>query len=243
MSGRFNAMIKESMKSANGKRIVITRIAMLFMSLALALPAVSCTPPALYNVTVEYAPPPETERPPEAPKNLIITVAKFNDLRKIEDTMVIGRVTQAGRRPIPILPRFHMPSVAVTSAVKDYLNTSGYMVAKGAPNWDLNGNTVAPEWGDMVVGGNIHEFELICIKERPVIKYNARVRLTAVFADVSKQKILFSVNVESSPSLEHVRFTEGKMAEVINDALTAAVNKLFENEQVSRRIREMAKGK
>jgi hypothetical protein len=49
--------------------------------------------------------------------------------------------------------------------------------------------------------------------------------------------------VESSPSLDHVRFTEGKMTEVMNDALAAAVNKLFENEQVNQKIRAIAKEK
>ncbi|MBN2255187.1 MAG: hypothetical protein JW736_05740 [Deltaproteobacteria bacterium] len=235
-------MMNMSLKSTNGS-CAIRRIALMIMSLALALTAISCAPPALYNVTVEYAAPPEAAGKPEASKNLTITVAKFNDLRNVEDTMVIGSVSQAGERPIPILPRFHMPSISVTRAVKDYLYSQKYIVAKGAPDWNLNSDTIAQEWGDMVIGGNIRAFELICSKERPIIKYKARVSLTAVFADVAKKEILFSVNVESSPSLDHVRFTEGKMAEVINDALAAAVNQIFENEQVSRRMREMAKGK
>jgi hypothetical protein len=216
------------------------RTALLMMSLVMMLTVLSCAPPSLYNVTIEYAPPADMGKPSEAPKNLTIAVANFRDLRKVEDAMIIGRVSQAGKRSIPIMPRFHMPSVTVTRAVKDCLAKMGYTVAKGTPDWDLSADAVAPEWGDIVIGGDIHAFELTCLKERPVIKYKARVRLTAVFADAANKKILFSVNVESSPSLDHVRFTEGKMAEVIDDALTAAVSKIFENEQVVRKIKEKA---
>jgi hypothetical protein len=218
-------------------------IALPVMGLVLILTFFSCAPPSLYHVTIDYSTPRETEMTLKAPQHLTITVAKFNDLRNVEDTMVIGSVSQAGKRPIPILPRFHMPSISVTRAVKDYLDSRKHIVAKGTPDWNLDSDTIAQEWGDMVIGGNIRAFELICSKERPIIKYKARVSLTAVFADVAKKEILFSVNVESSPSLDHVRFTEEKMAEVINDALAAGVTKIFENEQVIRRMSEMAKGK
>ena len=236
-------MMKASIKSKNGRSDAIKTVMRSLMILSLALLLGSCARTALYSVDIEYVPPLNKVKPAKTPKALSITVAKFNDLRTIEDKMVIGKVMQAHKPSIPILPKFHVPSVTVTRAVKRYLDKSGYTVSTGTPDWNLIDNTIEKEWGDIVIGGDIHEFELICVKERPIIKYTARVKLTAVFADVTKQEIKFKVNVESSPSLDHIRFTEGKMAEVINDALAAAVNKLFENEQVNQKIREIANEK
>lgn len=231
------------MKYKNRRNNSIYTVMLMIMILFPALLLCSCARAPLYTVDIGYAIPPDKIKPAEAPKNVTITVAKFNDLRNVDDKMVIGRVMQAHKSPIPIFPKFYIPSVTVTRAVRAYMNKSGYAVATGTPDWNLSDDTIAKEWGDIVIGGDIHEFELICIKERPIIKYTARVKLTAVFADVTKQETKLKVNVESSPSLEHIRFTEGKMAEVINDALTAAVNKIFENEQVHQKLKEIVNEK
>jgi hypothetical protein len=231
------------MKYKNRRNNSIYAVMLMIMILFPALLLCSCARAPLYTVDIGYVIPLDKIKPAEAPKNVTITVAKFNDLRNVDDKMVIGRVMQAHKSPIPIFPKFHIPSVTVTRAVKAYMNKSGYAVATVTPDWNLSDDTIAKEWGDIVIGGDIHEFELICIKERPIIKYTARVKLTVVFADVTKQETKLKVNVESSPSLEHIRFTEGKMAEVINDALTAAVNKIFENEQVHQKLKEIVNEK
>ncbi len=236
-------MIKVSTKYKKRRNNTIYTVILMIMILFPALLLCSCARVPLYSVDIQYSPPLDKIRLAETSKKLTITVAKFNDLRKVEDKMIIGRVMQSGKSPIPIFPKFHIPSVTVTRAIKDYVNRSGYAVATGTPDWNLSDDTIAKEWGDIVIGGDIHEFELICVKERPIIRYKAHVKLTAVFADVTKQETKFKVNVESSPSLDHVRFTEGKMAEVINDALAAAVNKIFENEQVNKKLREISNEK
>ncbi|HEU17812.1 MAG TPA: hypothetical protein ENO00_00300 [Deltaproteobacteria bacterium] len=236
-------MMKTSTLSITRRNDIIKTIMKSLVILSIMLLTVSCARVPLYSVDIDYVTPLNKIRPADTSTKLSITVATFNDLRNVDDKMVIGKVMEANKLPIPILPKFHTPSVTVTRAVKGYLNKTGYTVSSRTPDWNLTDDSIEKEWGDIIIGGDIHEFELICVKERPVIRYRARVRLTAVFADVTQRETKFKVNVESSPSLDHVRFTEGKMTEVMNDALAAAVNKLFENEQVNQKIRAIAKEK
>jgi len=221
-------MMKDSMKPGYGRRdAVTTTVIRLLIILCMVLFLGACAQTRPYSVDIEYMPPLKTSATDEKVKNLSITVAKFNDLRKMDDKMVIGKVVKSDGTKILILPKHHMPADAVTRAVKLYLSKAGYNVSNQIPDWNLNDDAIENEWGNIVIGGDIHEFELVCFKEMPVRKYKAKVTLT-------------EVNVESSPSLEHVRFTEGKMAEVINDALAAAINKIFESQKVNQKIKEIA---
>jgi hypothetical protein len=203
----------------------------------------SCAPPGLYSIDLLYISPEKTSLSDEKLKNLSITVAQFNDVRPVKDKRIIGNVFKPDSVKIPILPKHHMPADVVTRAVKHYLNSMGYSVSNHMPPWNLSDDTIENGWGDIVIGGSIHEFELTCLKEMPIRKYKARVKLSVVFADVAKKKTKFKVNVESSPSLEHIRFTEGKMTEVMNDALAAAINRIFENREVHQKIKEIAEEK
>jgi uncharacterized lipoprotein YajG len=225
------------------KEAVTTTIIRLLMICCLALSLGACAPPGLYSVDLLYISPEKTSVADKKTKNLSITVAQFNDVRTVNDKRIIGKVVKSDGMKIPILPKHHMPADAVTRAVRHYLNSEGYRVSSRTPVWNLSDDTIESGWGTMVIGGNIHEFELICLKEMPIRKYKASVKLSVIFADVAKKKMKFKVNVESSPFLEHIRFTEGKMTEVINDALSAAINRIFENREVHQKIKEIAEKK
>jgi hypothetical protein len=121
-------------------------------------------------------------------QKLVLTVSKFNDLRQVEDKMVIGQVVEWGGSEIPIFPKFRIPPDAVTHAIKDYLRKTGYRLSIGTPDWDLNDDTIKKEWGDIVIGGNIHEFKIVCTKNCPIRKYIAKVKFVAVFANTRKSK-------------------------------------------------------
>lgn len=234
-------MMKDSMKPGYERRDAVTTTIIRFLIiLCMVLFLGACAQTRPYSVDIEYMPPLKTSAADEKVKNLSITVAKFNDLRKMDDKTVIGKVVKSDGTKILILPKHHMPADAVTHAVKLYLCKAGYNVSNQIPDWNLNDDAIENEWGNIVIGGDIHEFELVCLKEMPVRKYKAKVTLTAVFADVAKKATKLKVNVESSPSLEHVRFTEGKMAEVINDALASAINRIFESREVNQKIKEIA---
>lgn len=236
--------MRDSVKFIYEKRkAVTTTISRLLLISCLAMFLCACARQGPYSVDLLYISPEKTSVADKKTKSLLITVAQFNDVRTVDDKRVIGKVIKSDGMKILILPKHRMPADAVTRAVRHYLNSEGYHVSSRTPDWNLSDDTIESGWGTIVVGGDIHEFELTCLKEMPIRKYKARVKLSVVFSDVAKKKLKFKVNVESSPSLEHIRFTEGKMTEVINDALAAAINRIFENREVHQKIKEIAEEK
>ena len=50
-----------------------------------------------------------------------LTVASFIDSRKMEDTLLIGRVIKSDGSSIPILPKYVKPTDAVAAALRELL--------------------------------------------------------------------------------------------------------------------------
>ena len=216
-------------------------ITLLLFAFCAAVSLSACAPVSPYTIDINYNPGDTT---PEFNKNnwkLLLTVAKFNDLRQEEDKMVIGKVIKSDGTEIPVFPKFRIPSDAVTHAVKDYLTKAGNRLSTDTPAWDLKNDTINQEWGDIIIGGNIHEFEIICNKKLPIRKYTARVKFVAAFANVRKPETIVKITVESTPTLEHIRFSEEKIEEVMNDAMSIAIRRVFESQEINRIFIDAAK--
>jgi hypothetical protein len=197
--------------------------------------------PKIYNVNMRYEstkaiPPTVTDG-----RKYSLTVASFNDQRKMEDTQLIGRVIKSNGTPIPILPRYVKPTDAVTAALRDVLVKSGYAVAPSRPAWDLNEATIRPEWGTLLVGGTIDTLDVTCVETFTMKKYTATVRVTLIFADVQKKKIFYRLVSESSSSLDHVFLSEARLESQINGVLSDAIEKALEGPETVRQIRETLK--
>jgi hypothetical protein len=197
--------------------------------------------PKIYNINMRYGP---TKVIPPAVtdgRKYSVTVSTFTDQRKMEDTLLIGRVIKSNGTPIPILPRYVKPTDAVTAGLSEYLLRSGYAVAQGRPTWDLNETTIRPEWGTLLVGGTIDSLDVTCVKTHTMNRYNATVRMTLIFADVQKKKIFYRLVSESSSSLDHIFFSEARLESLINGVLSDAIEKALEGPETGRQIREALK--
>ena len=197
--------------------------------------------PKIYNVNMRYEP---TKVIPPAVtdgRKYSLTVASFIDQRKMEDTLLIGRVIKSNGTPIPILPRYVKPTDAVAAALRDVLVKSGYAVAPSRPTWDLNEATIRPEWGTILVGGTIDTLDVTCVETFTMKQYNATVRVTLIFADVQKKRIFYRLTSESSSSLDHVFLSEARLESQINGVLSDAIEKALEGPETVRQIREALK--
>ncbi len=194
--------------------------------------------PKIYNVNMRYEP--TKAIPPAATdgRKYSLTVASFNDQRKMEDTQLIGRVIKSNGTPIPILPRYVKPTDAVTAALRDVLVKSGYAVAPSRPAWDLNEATIRPEWGTILVGGTIDTLDVTCVQTFTMKRYTATVRVTLIFADVQKKKIFYRLVSESSSSLDHIFLSEARLESQINGVLSDAIEKAIEGPETIRQIRQ-----
>jgi hypothetical protein len=63
-------------------------------------------------------------------------------------------------------------------------------------------------------------------------------KLTIVFADIAKGKIIYKSRVESSYSKENVLFSEESLGEQAGIALGDAIEKIFEDKAVAQKLKE-----
>jgi hypothetical protein len=223
----------------NGKFAALRHAGML-VCLLLLVSAVGCAP-KLYNVNMHYQPTKAIQPVATDGREFGLTVASFLDNRKMADTLLIGRVVKSDDSVIPILPKYAKAADAVASALRELLIQSGYGVSLQKVVWDLQENTIQPEWGTILVGGAIEELDVTCLDTFPMKQYSAKTRVTLVFADVQKKRIFSRVTSESSSSLEHIIFSEEKLESQINGVLSEAMEKAIEGPETGRQIREALK--
>ena len=231
-----------AMRAATGKRekLAALRYAGMLFCLLLLVSAIGCTP-KLYNVNMRYQPTKAIAPAVTDGRKFSLTVTSFIDRRKMEDTLLIGRVVDSDGSSVPILPRYVKATDAVAAALRELLIQSGYGVSPEKAEWDLQESSIRPEWGTLAVGGAIEELDVTCIDKFPQKHYTAKARVTLVFADVQKKRIFYRVTSESNSTLDHVIFSEEKLESQINGVLSDAMEKALEGPETGRQIRNALK--
>jgi hypothetical protein len=216
------------------------RSAGMIICLFLLASMIGCAP-KIYNVNMRYQPTKVIRPAVTDGRKFSLTVATFIDRRKMDDTLLIGRVIHSDGSSIPILPSYVKAPDAVAAALRELLIQSGYGVSPEKAAWDLQENTIRPDWGRILVGGAIEELDVTCLDTIPRKRYSAKARVTLVFADVQKKRIFYRITSESSSTLDHIVFSEEKLESQINGVLSEAMEKALEGPETAKQIRETLK--
>lgn len=203
--------------------------------LLLAINLIACAP-SLYSINMKYEPTAGLRPADGAKGKFLVTVATFEDSRKIPDKMKIGQVTKVDGGKIPVFPKYVKPKEAVTAGMKEYLGKAGFTISGEKPAWDLKADSLRKEWGDLVIGGTIEDLNVSCEDLMPSKKYRAKAKLTVYFADVKKKWIFYKTTAESSSSLDHVLFSEQRLENQMNGVLSDVIEKIFEGGEAERKI-------
>jgi hypothetical protein len=203
----------------------------------------SCAPVNLYTINMRYTPSETAAARADGTGNVQFTVARFIDSRSIEDKMVIGRVVSPDGGTIPVLPKYLKPVDAVTAGIRECLSAAGYSLSTKIPAWDLRSDSIEKRWGTVLIGGTIDKLEVVCHKDGIKKKYRANVKLTIVFADALNARIFHKMEIETSPSLVHVKFSEKILEEQINKALSDSIEQVFGNRETMQKILGELSGK
>jgi hypothetical protein len=200
-----------------------------------------CAGPNLYSVNMYYDA--MTTNIPQyikADKDsvTIISIAEFNDSRTMDDRLVIGRVEERDGIKTLVFPKQVKAATAISNGIKEYLRKAGYKVPGKIEQWDLKEQTMPQGVANILIGGNIDELEISCRKGFPTNTYTATMKLTIVFADMTKGKILHQSKVESSYSKENIWFSENILEEQADMILANAIEKLFEEKAVMQKLKE-----
>jgi hypothetical protein len=201
----------------------------------------SCAGPSLYSINMYYdaeqAAIPAYLKADKA-SSAIISIAEFTDTRRMDDRLVIGHVVEKDGMKNLVLPKNVKATKAISKGIKEYLRKAGYKVSDKIVQWDLKEETMPKEDFKILIGGNIDELEISCRRGFPSNTYTANMKLTIVFADMAKGKILYQSKVESSYTKEHVLFSEENLGEEAGIALGDAIEKVFEDRTVAQKIKE-----
>lgn len=200
--------------------------------------SLACARTSLYRINLNYEPQKAVPYTKQGIQKYNITVSVFNDRRVLDDTLIIGKRVFPDGKETRVLSRFLEPSHAVASGIKDILSGAGYTVRRGMPSWDLRESSIKSQWGTLVIGGSIDELLVICQSGFPAMLYEATVRLRVVVADVQSSKIIYTTTLESTSSLKHLRFSEHYMQQQLNSALSLAIEKILEGNELENKIIE-----
>lgn len=201
-----------------------------------------CAAPNLYSVNMYYdetqAKIPEYLKADKA-SNAIISIAEFTDTREMDDRLVIGRVVEKDGMKTLVFPKNIKATKAVSNGIKEYLRKAGYKVPNKIEQWDLKEQNIPQGIANILIGGNIDELEITCRRGFPTNTYTTNMRLTIIFADMAKGKILYKKEVGNNYSKEHVLFSEEVLGAQIGIALGDAIEKLFEDKAVAQKLKEV----
>jgi hypothetical protein len=135
----------------------------------------SCASTSPYTLDLAYQ--------PTAPRATIeegtLTVVLFNDKRDVADKTLIGMKDDEEK----FVSFSYGPARAVSDAVGAYLQNRGYIVHTLYEAWDGTAQSLKPEWGDMVIGGNIEDLHITVTSAFPKTKYRCSVKLRVIMAD------------------------------------------------------------
>jgi len=213
----------------------------------------SCAPVNLYTINMSYTPSETAAARVDGTENVQLTVTRFIDSRSIKDKMLIGRVVSPDGGTIPVLPKYLKPVDAVTAGIRECLSAAGYSLSPEIPVWNLRSDSIFKKMPPklrkdfkkalveyqramVLIGGTIDKLEIVCHKDGIKKKYRANVKLTIVFADALNARIFHKMEIETRPSLVHVRFSEKILEEQINKALSDSIEQVFGNRETMQKI-------
>ncbi|MFH1878093.1 MAG: hypothetical protein ABH883_04740 [Candidatus Omnitrophota bacterium] len=197
---------------------------------------------SLYSINMRYDAAkvviPADSKADEKTRDAVITIAEFTDTRQVEDKRLIGRVTERDGVKVLVFPKYVVPTKAVANGIKEYLKKAGYKAADKLVQWDLKEETMPKGKGHVLIGGNIEELEVSCERGVFANSYKISLKLTIVFADSAKVRILYKSKVESSLSRDDVSFSEEWFGDQASSVLGDAIEKVFQEKAVAQKIKE-----
>lgn len=225
----------------NNYSFILKRSALLVLLIAVSLCILDCGPVlSIYSINMQYdaakAVVPADLKAGEKMRDAVITVAEFTDTRQVDDKKILGRVTERDGVKAFVFPKYVIPTKAVAYGIKDYLTKAGYKVADKIAQWDLKEETIPKGSGKVLIGGNIEELEASCERGVFANSYKISLKLTIVFADPAKGKILYKSKVESLLSRDDVSFSEEWFGDQASSVLGDAIEKVFQEKAVAEKI-------
>ncbi len=188
-------------------------IAFLFLAFCLA----SCAGTTNYPLTLLYQPlKPQYEKTGTA----TITVATVSDKRPVTSKRMLGTVDGA-----EFVALVDDPAVALSKGFAVYLVNRGYTVNRTDEVWDGDIKSIKPDQGNFLIGGTLDDLSINVKKQLLKTEYDCSVKFTISIADAKTKELLHREKFDVTTSYVTLPFSKEKAEELINKALSDAVEK------------------
>jgi galactitol-specific phosphotransferase system IIB component len=127
-------------------------------------------------------------------------------------------------------------SEKVTSALKGALKARG-IAEKDLASWDLTEAGIPSDGADLLVSGEIKKFWAETKSRFANTTVKAEVQLRISVADMAQKKIIRVMNVHSTMERQNVTFSTDVVESTLSDALTSAIDQIFADEELQKRLK------
>ena len=127
-------------------------------------------------------------------------------------------------------------SEKVTAALKSALKARG-IAEKDIAAWDLTDAGVPSDGADLLISGEIKKFWAETKSRFANTTVKAEVQLRVSVADMAHRKIIRVVNVNSTMERQNVTFSTDVVENTLSDALTSAIDQIFADEELQKRLK------
>jgi uncharacterized lipoprotein YajG len=166
-------------------------------------------------------------------KKIIAGVSPFRDGRGTAASVLGTRTVPSGMKNELVV----QGTVAdlVTEALSNALEARGLKV-KTIPAWDLSAEDMKAEGAGVLLGGEIKTLRLNTTATVLKTNLTASVQLKIVVGDTAEKKIIRTLDVHSTIEQE-ILYSRDKLESALSEALTSALDQVFQDDVVSKRLR------
>ena len=124
----------------------------------------------------------------------------------------------------------------VTAKFKDALKARGFAV-KDVAAWDMTAEGIKAEGVDVLISGEIRSLWVESLSGVLDVFLKADAQLKIFVADAAEKKMLRTLTVNSKLERHNVAFSFEYIQETLSDALSAAINQVFDDEEVKKKLK------
>lgn len=124
----------------------------------------------------------------------------------------------------------------VTAKFKDALKARGFAV-KDAAAWDMTAEGIKAEGVDILISGEIRSLWVESLSGVLDVFLKAEAQLKIFAADAAEKKMLRTLTVNSKLERHNIAFSFDYIQETLSDALSAAINQVFDDEEVKKKLK------
>jgi len=124
----------------------------------------------------------------------------------------------------------------VTAALKSALKARG-IAEKDLAAWDLTEAGLPSDGADLLISGEIKKLWVEAKSRFANTTVKAEVQLRISIADMAQKKIIRVVNVNSTMERQGLTFSTDVVESALSDALTAAIEQIFTDDELKNRLK------